>query len=245
MTDRGISVLAALRKQIVGGKLAPGERLTELGMAERLKVSRTPIRMAFSALEQEGFLERRGARGYVVREIGAADIADAIAVRGVLEGLAAGLAAQNGLSDAQRRTLVACLDEGDALFDAREITEDGIAAFQTLNMTFHQTILEASGNGAIAAAIARNNALPLASVTSIAFDRNNMAAEHRRFAFAHTQHHIIFQAIDNGQAMRAEALMREHANAAMHYATIFDRLRDPQENYRMINVVDDKSLQPA
>ena len=240
VTDRGITVLAALRKLIVGGELKPGERLTELAIADRLNVSRTPIRLAFRALEQEGLLQRSGARGFTVRKISAEDIANAIAVRGALEGLAAGLAAARGLSSKARQVLLDCLAEGDDLFDRGTITEEDVARFQAMNVAFHQTVIATSGNSAIEDAIARNNALPLAAVTSIAFDRNNMAAEYKRLAFAHTQHHVIFQAIDGRQQWRAEAAMREHANAAMHYATIFDRIRSKEENYRLINLMPDE-----
>ena len=68
----------------------------ELRLVERLGVSRTPLRLALAALEHEGLLRGRGSRGYVVREFTAADISDAIELRGVLEGTAARFAAERG-----------------------------------------------------------------------------------------------------------------------------------------------------
>ncbi len=88
-------------------------------------------------------------------------------------------------------------------------------------MRFHQVIVAGSGNPAIADALARNDHLPFASVTALAVDRQDMAREYRRFNYAHMQHHSIFDALVNGQGARAEALMREHANATLRYAEIF------------------------
>jgi GntR family transcriptional regulator of vanillate catabolism len=60
-------------------------------------VSRTPVRLAFRTLEQEGLLEKAGKRGYVVRAFSEADVLCAIEVRGALEGLAARRLAERGI----------------------------------------------------------------------------------------------------------------------------------------------------
>lgn len=52
-------------------------------------------------------------------------------------------------------------------------------------------------------------------------DRDNLIREYRRFNFAHMQHHAVVDALVNGQGARAEAIMREHANATLRYAEIF------------------------
>ena len=88
MSKPGQMVLVALRKMIASGELAAGERLMEIPTAERFGVSRMPVRMAFVTLEQEGLLVRHGGRGYQIRSVSADDIAGAVEVRGVLEGLA-------------------------------------------------------------------------------------------------------------------------------------------------------------
>lgn len=50
-------------------------------------------------------------------------------------------------------------------------------------------------------------------MTALAVDRDNLIREYRRFNFAHMQHHAVVDALVNGQGARAEAIMREHANA--------------------------------
>ena len=117
MSKPGQLVLIALRKMIASGELAAGERLMEIPTAELFGVSRMPVRMAFRTLEQEGLLVRFGGRGFQVRSVSANDIAGAVEVRGVLEGLAARLTAERGLSAEARAALELCLLQGDELFD--------------------------------------------------------------------------------------------------------------------------------
>lgn len=224
MSKPGQRVLAELRKLIASGELAAGERIVEIPTAERLQVSRMPVRIALRTLEQEGLLCKTG-RGYRVRAVTREDIAGAVEVRGVLEGLAARQAAERGLSAEARATLEECLAEGDRLFANGQVLLEELERYQRMNMRFHRTIIEASGNPAIAVALARNDHLPFASVSALAVDRDNLEQEFRRFNFAHMQHHAVVDALVNGQGARAEAIMREHANATLRYADYFDPAR--------------------
>jgi GntR family transcriptional regulator of vanillate catabolism len=216
----GQRVLVTLRRMISAGELAAGERLAEIPLAERLGVSRMPVRMAFRELEQEGLLVRAGARGFAVRAVSPEQIIGAVEVRGVLEGLAARLLAERGASEAVLDTLKTCLKEGDALFENGCFTEADAPLYLDLNIRFHAAIIQASGNLAIQEALSRNDHLPFASVKALAIDRNNLAAEYKRLNYAHIQHHAIVEAIAAGQGARAEALMREHANAVLRYTEL-------------------------
>ncbi|MEE4138089.1 GntR family transcriptional regulator [Pseudomonas viridiflava] len=221
MSKPGQTVLVSLRKMIASGELAAGERLMEVPTAERFGVSRMPVRMAFRTLEQEGLLVPFGGRGFQVRSISPHEIAGAVEVRGVLEGLAARQMAEIGVSQEARDELETCLVQGDALFAKGFVTEDDLEVYHDLNMRLHRVIVEGSGNPAIADALARNDHLPFASVTALAVDRNDLVREFRRFNFAHMQHHAVVDALLNGQSARAEAIMREHANATLRYAEVF------------------------
>jgi GntR family transcriptional regulator of vanillate catabolism len=208
--------------------------VAEIPLSRRLGVSRTPIRLAFRALEHEGLLRKAGARGYMVREISPGEIAGAIEVRGVLEGLAARLMAERGASREDLTTLQECLDAGDAIFEKGHITEEDVAAYHDMNMRFHEVVVRASANAALANALERNDSFPFASVNSIAVDRERLDKEFQRLHFAHLQHHVIVDAIRNGQGARAEDAMREHANAAMRYAEVFGAAAPPPENFQVL-----------
>ncbi|HYZ30859.1 MAG TPA: GntR family transcriptional regulator, partial [Crenalkalicoccus sp.] len=66
---RSLSVTARLRDGILAGDHAPGEHMHEVRLAERLGVSRTPVRAALQALAAEGLLDYTPNRGYVVRAV--------------------------------------------------------------------------------------------------------------------------------------------------------------------------------
>src|SRR5690348_7071066 len=83
--------LLTLRQMLFRGEFRPGERLSELPLVARLRVSRTPLRLALERLAQEGLLEPSPSGGFVVREFTVTDIWDAIELRGVLEGTGARL----------------------------------------------------------------------------------------------------------------------------------------------------------
>lgn len=221
MDKPGKRVLVTLRRMIGSGELAAGQRLAEIPTAERLAVSRMPVRMAFRVLEQEGLLVKAGKRGYEVRAVTLPDIIGAVEVRGVLEGLAVRQAAEMGLDDKTIADLEACLKAGDALMAKGELSEDDTVAYYDMNVRFHETIIAASGNRAIADALSRNDHLPFASVKALAIDRSHMAREFKRLHYAHVQHHAIVEALRAGQAARAEALMREHAVAVVRFTDLF------------------------
>ncbi len=221
---------------ILSGELPAGARLAEIPTAERLGVSRMPVRIAFRTLEQEGLLTRQPRRGYRVREVTEEEIGGAVEVRGVLEGLAAGQAAQRGLTDRQRVGLTACLAEGDALFEKGYVSEGDLERYHDLNKRFHGLIIEASGNLAIGAALARDEHLPFASVSALAIDCDHLDLEYRRFHYAHLQHHAVFDAIEQGQGVRAEAIMREHANATLRYAVLFGASSGQTGRMRVIGI---------
>ena len=85
-------VFNTLRDAILTGKLVPGERLMENQLAEKLGVSRTPVREALRMLELENLVELVPRKGAQVLDMSEKDIINILEVRGVLEGLATGLA---------------------------------------------------------------------------------------------------------------------------------------------------------
>lgn len=224
MSKPGAQVLMTLRQQIASGELPGGTRLAEIPTAQALGVSRMPVRMALRILEQEGLLVRAGARGYTVRSVTLDDIVAAVEVRGVLEGLAALRAAERGLDQVADTALRQCLADGDALFAKGHLIEGDIAAYEDMNIRFHEVLLAAGGSQAIREALMRNDHLPFASVKALAADKNDLEREFRRLNYAHMQHHAVYDALAKGQGARAEALMREHANATLAYTDLLSGL---------------------
>jgi DNA-binding GntR family transcriptional regulator len=91
---RADAVAAELRRMILSGELAGGERLRQQEIAERFGVSTTPVREAFTALAREGLVRQDAHRGVVVFEASPADVRENFEIRAALESLAAELAAK-------------------------------------------------------------------------------------------------------------------------------------------------------
>ncbi len=216
-----IGIVAALRKRILDGQYAPGERLAEIPVAEALGVSRTPVRLAFRTLEQEGLLQRVGKRALAVRVFSQEDVRCAIEVRGVLEGLAARLLAERRLDPKTAETLRVCLIDGEAIVGKKRLSEEDIGAWSEVNARFHGAIVSAEKGRVIADAIARNNHLPFASADSIIIDRSDLQGAHQRLRIAQLHHRLVFAALENGEAARVEMLMREHAQIGLRYDELF------------------------
>jgi GntR family transcriptional regulator, vanillate catabolism transcriptional regulator len=216
-----ISVVTTLRQLIVSGRLPAGERVAEIPVADSLGVSRTPVRLAFRSLEQEGLLEKAGKRGYVVRRFSEADVRSAIEVRGTLEGLAARHLAERGMGAEVRSALAQAIADGQAVLGKGYMVDDDIARWSSLNQRFHDAIVSAHESRVIADAIARNNHLPFASADSIALDREALPAEYQKLRVAQLHHQLVFDALDRRETARVEMLMREHAWVGFRYGQLF------------------------
>ena len=211
MAGKNSRVIVRIREMILHGELAPGERVREVELANKLGVSRTPVRESLPILAQEGVLTQLDTRGFVVRAFTPQEIMDAIDVRGVLEGLAACMLAEQGVPRRLIQSLHECLREGDEIFAKRHLVESDEARYGEMNKHFHDLIVQGAGSKVIADAIERNGRIPFAAAHAIAFDRVNLAAQYDMLSFAHRQHHRIVQALENGEGARVAALMFEHA----------------------------------
>lgn len=136
-------VYAHLRRAVLDGELAPGERLGEAELGERLGVSRTPIREAIMRLTQEGLLVAEANKGVRVRTVSAAEARDTYVVREELDGLAAALAAQAHTANdaAMLRAALGALNAAPG-GDYREQTR--------LDLAFHRAVTLAAHNAALA-----------------------------------------------------------------------------------------------
>jgi GntR family transcriptional regulator of vanillate catabolism len=202
-----------LREMILRGELVPGQRVAEAPLADLLGMSRMPVRQALPLLAQEGLLTEHETRGFLVRAFTAADIADALDVRGMLEALAARRGAETGASKAFLRALHACLEDGDAILHKRCVDELDEGRYASMNERFHALILSEAASPILSDALERNSRVPFAGPQALAFDRQNLEQMYDLLQYAHRQHHSIVDALERGQGARVEALMREHAHA--------------------------------
>ena len=218
-------VVLKLRELILNGELAAGQRVAEIPIAERLGVSRTPVREALTVLAQEGLLGAAGKRGYQVMSFSSKDIADAVDMRGILEGAAARLVAELGPSAELLAALDGCLAEGARIVGKARYGLDDDVLWAEMNGRFHRLLVDACANRALQAALALNNKLPFASAQAVLGGDTRsakVAAQHREvMVLAQADHGQIVMALKGRQGSRVDALMREHARRALFNVELF------------------------
>ncbi|WP_129669243.1 GntR family transcriptional regulator [Phytoactinopolyspora endophytica] len=133
-------VYRELRQAILQGSIAPGERLTTQALAERLGVSRTPIRAALVRLEADGLIDNEGGRSARVRPMTVDEVEHAYDVAMGLEGVAVFRLAQT--ADDRQKDLL--LETVDAMGTAAE--QGDRAAWVQADERFHELLAEMAGN---------------------------------------------------------------------------------------------------
>jgi len=219
MTDalkstRSLNVTEALRELLLQGEFEPHTRLQETWLAERMQVSRTPIREALRVLAKDGLLEYAPNRGYSVRHFSLDDIVSAFRVRSVLEGLGCRLIAERGMSEQLDQSLSATLQQGEALLVSGQLERHEYDDWREMNKQFHLAILLQTQNELLIRFAKQSRNIP------IVFNGSFRWYSLREFQRAHDHHNVIFQAMKNRQPERADFMMQEHV---MHAAEILQK----------------------
>lgn len=133
-------ILETIRDAILKGTLKPGEKVAEPELAERFGISRTPIREAFRQLESEGYLTVIPRKGAVVAALSERDVQEFYAIKSILEGYAASLAARN-LTEKELERLETVNRK------LRSLGEEGdVRSFYRVHNEFHEIFLKAADN---------------------------------------------------------------------------------------------------
>lgn len=213
------SVTDRLRAAILEGRFLPHEKLHEMSLSAMLGASRTPVRTALHSLTGEGLLEYVPNRGYSVRGMEIARLLSAFDVRGMLEGLAARLAAENGMDEAARAEFRLGLEQGDRIIGKGTLLPEDREPFGELNARLHEAILQAADNQLLIDMIRMCQNIPISS------DRNVMWSDFRWIRRSHDDHYRVFDAILARDGSRAELLMREHVlTVKLHMKEQLERL---------------------
>jgi DNA-binding GntR family transcriptional regulator len=193
--DAYLLILEAIER----GDYHPGDRLVESELAERLGVSRTPVREALQRLETQGMLTRDG-RSLIVASLDHNQLAELYSVRAELEGLAARLAARHATEE-EVRVLRGMVEE-----DRRLIGGDP-RALSRANKRFHRLIHLASHNRFLIQQLDLvHRAMALMATTSFAAEGRDEAAL--------AEHDAIVRAIEAGEGETAYQALKTHISKA-------------------------------
>lgn len=190
-------VFNTLRRAILTGELKPGERLMEIHLANRLGVSRTPIREAIRKLELEGLVTMIPRRGAEVAQITEKSLQDVLEVRRALDALCAELACDRITFDEKEALKNAC-DEFE------EATKTGdVTTIAGADVALHDIIVRATGNQRLIQLI------------------NNLSEQMYRYRFEYikdekghenlvNEHRMIYESIQQGDKEKAAEAARLH-----------------------------------
>lgn len=190
-------VFNTLRKAILTGELKPGERLMEIHLANRLGVSRTPIREAIRKLELEGLVTMIPRRGAEVAQITEKSLKDVLEVRRALDALCAELACERITEEEMEQLASACIkfEKATKTKDATEIAK--------ADVELHDIIVAATGNRRLVQLV------------------NNLAEQMYRYRFEYIkdenqheklieEHRMIYESIRNKDSIAAAEAARVH-----------------------------------
>ncbi|MGN0425675.1 MAG: GntR family transcriptional regulator [Acetatifactor sp.] len=190
-------VFNTLRQAILTGELKPGERLMEIHLANKLGVSRTPIREAIHMLELEGLVTMIPRRGAEVAQITEKSMNDVLEVRRALDALCAELACKRITEEELTRLGQACdnFEKAVATGDVNEIAKADVA--------LHDIIVQATGNRRLISLV------------------NNLSEQMYRYRYEYikdtnqhetliAEHRIIYASICNKDVVTAAEAARTH-----------------------------------
>jgi len=195
-------VVERLRDMIVQGELAPGVKLNERVLCERLRTSRTPVREAIKYLASEGLVELLPNRGAIVSPITAATVREMFEILGALEALAGELACANA-SDADIAEIRALHYQMLAHHARGEL-----APYFRCNQEIHMRLVEAAGNATLA-----NTYRALNGHVRRARYMANLS--HERWDHAVDEHQKILEALTRRDRALLPALLRSHLTNKM------------------------------
>lgn len=196
---QGQGAYRRLLDDIRDGLLLPGTRLRETDLADRLGISRTPVREAIRQLEADGLVVHLPRQGATIRSLDYAEVIELYEMRAVLEGTAARLAA--------RVASTVELAELTALNTALAADPAGPEA-QQINRQFHRTLLDAARNRFLVKAMsALRKTMMILGPTTL--------SDPARATEALAEHTAVLAALQARDAAAAEAAMRTHVENAL------------------------------
>lgn len=183
-------VYRRLRSDIIEARFDAGSPLRERELAERLQVSRVPIREALPRLEAGGFVHIEPRRPAVVTHVSFDDLDELFELRGPIEATVARLAAARVAEGADPAPLLALLADARSALDG-ESAGDAHEHFMCCNGMLHAEIVALAGNPLLERVMA-----PLADRT----DRLNGVSQHHDRESRHEEHVFLVEAITTGNA---------------------------------------------
>ncbi len=215
--ERSPDVGSLILNRILMGKIQPGQRLSEIGLAKDLGIGLTPLRRELDRLAYRGILERSSRVGTFVREVSVDEFCQLMDLRAALEGMAARLAVGR-ITDSQLGRL-------EKLARQLDSPKTRIVQGEPMDEEFHHIILEAAGNSEITRVLEGRLVREKTFLLLVRVSRKR--SEYPASPAWVVPHMQIVKSFQGGKALEAEATSRDHVLnskmtllARLHGATV-------------------------
>ena len=192
-------VVDFIKQCILDGTLAPGQQVKEVMLAERLGISRAPIREALQILAQDGLITSEPQKGKYIRVMSSREIMDSYQIGGLLEGAAIALSLPS-LTEADIERL------HDMLRVMGEVSKEarGLLALSEIDETFHEALMAGTTNRTLVG-MARNACATISKF--LLYNHWDTLFTPQEF---HARHQVLLEAVASRDAERIERSVREH-----------------------------------
>jgi phosphonate utilization transcriptional regulator len=195
----------AIERMILDGEIAPGAKLTEAWLSERLGVSRGPIREAFRRLEEAGLVRQERNRGVFVRDIPHEEAAEIYDLRAAMDELVGRRLAES-ITPPQMKTMRAIVDRMEQAVRANDRDE-----YHMLNLQFHDRLVEFAGNRKMATIYGK-------LVKELSLFRRRNLIDAAVLPHSAAEHRAILKSIGSGDPEQAGRAMYAHVMESKHRA---------------------------
>lgn len=208
-----LKYLQSVREWIVAGEYAPGSPLREAHLAQRLAASRTTVRKLLSVIQQEDLVVYQPNQGFRVRQMDHRQIQQRLRVRASLEGLACRVVADKGVDKELQKALADALQDCISTGKRAPRAEAPMKAYLAAVQSFHNAVYVACDSEFLMHSLVACRMAPIFTPDGWRW------LEHEEYATRNLPEIIVaanidrarvLEAIQGGESMRAEALMREH-----------------------------------
>ena len=197
--ERTITSIAvdAIEEMIVSGELQAGDRINESSLAERLGISRGPIREACRSLEQAGLLTSMANKGMYVREVSLDEARELYELRSAVAGLAGELIVKRA-DDIEVQSLQSLVNKMQVAAD-----EENTAQYFKLNLQFHEALVQAARNRPLEDTYRK-------IVNQLHLLRRRGLVQDGNLQVSNAEHQKIVSAITERDSVKASSALREH-----------------------------------
>ncbi len=213
------AVQQAIEQAILSGQYPPGAKLIEAALAEKLGVSRGPIREAFRMLDEAGLVRTEKNRGVFVRDISLDEATEIFDLRAAMEEMVGRQLA--------RQITPAQLQEVNTLLDAmtQAVSEKNIDAYYQLNLQFHDRLVELTGNRRLLALYRKL----IKEIKELTLFRQLNLRDAGVLPISEQGHRQIVSAIASGNAEAAGRTMADHVGGSKQ-RTLDNKQRPPSSH---------------